>query len=278
MLIDAKLTIFTNTKITCLIILLKEILPKISALIITYNEIAHIDELIEHLNFIDEIIVIDSFSTDGTYEKLTTYNHVKTIQRKFLNFADQRNFAIKQATKDWIFFIDADERITQKLKGDILEAIKNKTNTVAYKFPRKFVFQNKTMRFSGLQTDKVYRLFKNGSASYFQDKIVHELLDVKGKSDVLKHIMLHYSFSSVEHYRKKTEHYASLKALELLKKGKKPNGFHFYIRPAYKFITNYILRLGFLDGKAGYVICKLNAYGVWYRYQELKRLTALPKL
>lgn len=252
--------------------------PKISALIITYNEIAHINELIEHLNFVDEIIVIDSFSTDGTFEKITTYNHVKTIQRKFSNFADQRNFAIKQASKDWILFIDADERITPMLRDDILEAVKNEANIIAFKFPRKFVFQNKTMRFSGLQTDEVFRLFKNGSATYFQDQIVHEQLNVKGKSAVLKHDMLHYSFSSVEHYKKKTEHYAYLKAQELFKKGKKPNWFHYYLRPAYKFITNYILRLGFLDGKAGYTICKLNAYGVWYRYQELKRLIAFPKL
>ena len=257
---------------------MKELLPKISALIITHNEISHVDELIGHLDFVDEIIVIDSFSTDGTFEKLTTYNQVKTIQHKFLNFANQRNFAIKQATKDWILFIDADERITPGLKNDILEAIHNKTDTIAFKFTRKFVFQDKIMRFSGLQTDEVFRLFKNGSATYFQDKIVHEQLDVKGKSAVLKHDMLHYSFSSVAHYQKKTEHYATLKAQELFKKGKTPNWFHFYIRPAYKFITNYILRLGFLDGKAGYIICKLNAYGVWFRYQELKRLTTLPKL
>jgi glycosyltransferase involved in cell wall biosynthesis len=257
---------------------LKKFHPKISALIITYNEVVHVDELIKHLNFVDEIIVIDAFSTDGTFEKLATYPQVKTIQRKFLNFSDQRNFAIKQATKEWILFIDADERITPKLKDNILEAVKNKTNTIAYQFPRKFVFKNKIMRFSGLQTDKVFRLFKNGSATYFHDKTVHEQLDVKGKKAIMKNYMLHFSFSGVNHYKNKIEHYALLKAQELFKKGKKPNGYHFYIRPAYKFISNYILRLGILDGNAGYIICKLNAYGVWYRYRELKRLTSLPKL
>ena len=252
--------------------------PKISALIIVYNEITHIDDLIQHLNFVDEIIAIDAFSEDGTFEKLNHYPQVKTIQRKFLNFSDQRNFAITQASNEWILFIDADERITPKLKDNILEAVKNKTNTIAYKFPRKFVFEDKIMRFSGLQTDKVFILFKNGSATYFKDKTVHEQLDIRGKKAVIKHYMLHYSFSGVNHYKNKIEHYAILKAQELLKKGKKPNGYHFYIKPAYKFINNYILRLGVLDGKAGYIICKLNAYGVWYRYQELKRLTSLPKL
>ena len=257
---------------------MKELQPKISVLIIVYNEITHIEELINHLNFADEIIVIDAFSTDGTFEKLMTYPEVKTIQRKFLNFSDQRNFVIKQATKDWILFIDADERITPKLKDSILEGVKNKKNIIAFQFPRKFVFKNKIMRFSGLQTDKVFRLFKNGSATYFQHKIVHEQLDVNGKEGIMKHYMLHYSFSGVNQYKNKIEHYALLKAQELLKKGKKPNGYHYYIRPAYKFISNYILRLGILDGNAGYIICKLNAYGVWFRYQELKRLTSLPKL
>ncbi|GAA4816822.1 glycosyltransferase family 2 protein [Litoribaculum gwangyangense] len=257
---------------------MEEIQSKISALIITFNEINHIDELIRHLNFVDEIIVIDSFSTDGTFEKLKTYQNIKIIQREFLNFADQRNFAIKQASKDWILFIDADERISPKLKKEIFDVIKSRNNEVAYKFSRKFVFKNKILRFSGLQTDKVFRLFKKGYASYFENKIVHEQLDVKGKTGVLKHDMLHYSFSSIQHYRKKTEHYASLKALELYKRGKKPNYFHFYIRPAYKFLTNYALRLGFLDGKAGYTVCRLNAYGVFFRYKELKRLHSLPKL
>lgn len=259
-------------------ILLETLQAKISALIITFNEMNHVDDLLGHLNFVDEIIVIDSFSTDGTFEKLKTYPNIKIIQRKFLNFADQRNFAIKQASKDWILFIDADERISPKLKKEILEVIKDNNETIAYKFSRKFVYKNKAMRFSGLQTDKVFRLFKNGHASYFQDKIVHEQLNVKGKMGVLKHDMLHYSFTSVSHYRKKTEHYAALKALELFKKGKNPSWFHFYVRPAYKFLTNYIIRLGFLDGEAGFIICKLNAYGVWFRYKELKRLNALPKL
>lgn len=251
---------------------------KISALIIIYNEISHVDHLIKQLRFVDEIIVIDSFSTDGTFEKLKKNKHVKVIQRKFLNFSDQRNFAITQAKEDWILFIDADERITTKLQHEIINVVKNNTNTVAFKFPRKFVFKNKIMRFSGLQTDQVFRLFKRGSATYSQDKIVHEQLSVNGKSAILKHVLLHHSFSSIAHYKKKTEHYATLKAQELLKKGINPNYYHYYLRPIIKFITNYILRLGFLDGKAGYTICKLNAYGVWFRYQELKRLITLPKL
>lgn len=246
--------------------------PKISGLLITYNEVNHINEVIKNINFVDEIIVIDSFSTDGTFEKLQKLKQVKVIQREFKNFADQRNFAIQQATKDWILFIDADERITKKLKEEIKTKISTLSTTTAYMFKRKYFFKQKRIRFCGFQTDTTYRLFKNGFFKYDETKIVHEMPIVNGKSDVLKHDMLHYCFDSAAHYKSKMEQYARLKALELYNKGKKPNAFHVYIRPVYKFIVNYIFRLGILDGIEGFKICYLSAYGVYYRYQVLKKI------
>jgi glycosyltransferase involved in cell wall biosynthesis len=244
----------------------------ISALMITYNEIKHIEEVIDNLAFADEIIVVDSHSTDGTFEKLSEMDHVTVILREFKNFADQRNFALEQANCEWVFFIDADERLSLESQKEIAETIKTNKGIDAFKIPRRFIFNKKVMRFSGLQTDKVFRLFKKGVTRYREDKLVHELLDFNGDFKVLKHDMLHYSFSDYESYKQKTEHYGLLKAQELLKKGKKPNWFHFYIKPAYKFITNYIFRLGFLDGKEGYIICTLNAHGVFYRYKALDHL------
>ncbi|TXD84984.1 glycosyltransferase family 2 protein [Subsaximicrobium wynnwilliamsii] len=239
---------------------------------ITYNEIGHIKEAISNLEFADEIIVIDSFSTDGTFEALSTMNHVKIVQRAFQNFADQRNFAIDQATRDWIFFMDADERLTQASQEEIVETVKHNNGIEAFKIPRRFMFNDKMMRFSGLQTDRVFRLFKRGVTKYRKDKLVHEVLDFTGEFAVLTHEMLHYSFSDYESYKKKTEHYGCLKAQELFKKGKTPNAFHFYIKPAYKFLANYVFRLGFLDGREGYTICSLNAYGVFFRYKVLEKL------
>lgn len=246
----------------------------ISALMITFNEIDHIEAVIKSVAFADEIIVIDSHSTDGTFEKLSEMKHVKVILREFKNFADQRNYAIEQANCDWIFFIDADERLTPESQKEIVTVVKNSNGIEAFKIPRRFMFNDKVMRFSGLQTDRVFRLFRKGVTKYRADKLVHEQLDFKGEFKVLKHDMLHYSFSDYESYKQKTEHYGLLKAQELLQKGKRPNGFHFYIKPAYKFLTNYIFRLGFLDGKEGYTICTLNAYGVFYRYKALERLLA----
>ena len=239
---------------------------------IVYNEVNHIKEVVENVNFANEIIVVDSFSTDGTLEAIAPLKNVKSIQHKFKNFADQRNFALQQATHDWVLFIDADERLTEELKTEIQTTINNPTAAVAFMVKRLYFFNKKRIYFSGFQTDTTYRLFKKDRIKYIEDKIVHEMPQIDGKTEVLKNNMLHYCFDSAPHYKAKMEHYASLKALELFKKGKKPNAFHFIFRPGYKFIFNYFFRLGFLDGKAGFQICYLSAYGVYYRYKELEKL------
>lgn len=244
----------------------------ITALLITYNEVNHIEEVINNLSFADEIIVIDSFSNDGTLEKLATFKHVKTICRPFINFADQRNYAITQAQNDWIIFIDADERIPEKLKNEIINEIESHTGFVAFMVKRLFYFKNKRIRFSGFQTDATYRIFKKESVKYIEEKIVHEMPEINGESKILINTMPHYCFDSANHYKEKMEHYAKLKAVELSKDGIRPNILHFSLRPAYKFVLNYIFRLGFLDGKEGFTICKLSAYGVYFRYLELKKL------
>jgi glycosyltransferase involved in cell wall biosynthesis len=257
---------------TCIIILLKEHKPKISALLITYNEVNHINSVITNISFANEIIVIDSFSKDGTLEKLQELKHVKVFQRQFKDFANQRNFAIQQATHEWILFIDADERIPDKLKYEIITVVNNPFDIVAFKVKRLFYFKKKRIRFSGLQTDCTFRLFKKDSVKYIEDKIVHEMPKISGKSSVFKNSMLHYCFESSADYKSKMEHYGSLKALELNKKGAKTNALNLIFRPIYKFTLNYFFRLGFLDGKEGFQICYLSAYGVYYRYKELKKL------
>ena len=245
---------------------------KISALLITYNEINHIKDVIKNIAFANEIIVVDSYSTDGSYQELKKHEHVKVIQRKFKNFADQRNFAIAQATNPWILFVDADERIPKKLKEEIILETTKPDGTVGFMVKRLYYFKQKRIRFSGFQTDTTYRLFKNGTVKYIEDKIVHEMPEINGKSKILKNNMLHYCFDSSSHYKSKMENYAKLKALELYNKGKKANAYHLNIRPIIKFITNYVFRLGFLDGLEGFQICYLSAYGVNYRYKELTKL------
>lgn len=246
---------------------------KLTALVITFNEVNNIDGLIESVQFADHIIIIDSFSTDGTVEKINQYPQVKLIQKEFNNFSDQRNFALNFVETEWVLFIDADERVTTSLKKEILDKINSKTNDiVAYEIYRKFYFKKQLVRFSGWQTDKVFRLYKKTHVSYKKDLLVHELLDITGKTSILKHKLLHYSFDSYIEYKTKMEQYARLRAKELYLKKLKPNAFHFIIKPFYRFINHYLIRLGFLDGKKGIILSYLNSYYVFRRYVELKKL------
>lgn len=247
-------------------------ISKLSALLIVYNEIDHITDVLDNLSFADEIVVVDSFSTDGTVEEIKSRPEIKFFQRTFDDYTSQRNYAIEKASNNWILFIDADERVTPLLQEEIIETIAKSDADDAYFFYRKFMFRNKPLNFSGWQTDKIFRLFKRDKASYVAERLVHETLKVDGSIGKLKHKLIHYSYSDYESYKHKMLSYGRLRAKELYNKGKRPTLFHRIIKPAYKFVNHYIFRLGILDGKRGYIICYLNALGVKERYVELERL------
>lgn len=245
---------------------------KISAVFITLNEVTNIDQVLTNVQFADEIIVVDSFSTDGTVERIKNRPKVKLIQRPFLNYTDQKAYAMNQASHDWVLFMDADERLTDKLKNEILVTINNEPKAVAYFFYRTFMFGNKILRFSGWQSDKNYRLFRKSKVSFTKDRIVHETLIVDGVVDVLKHKLIHFSYKDYADYKGKMIKYGQMKAQEELNKNYDPNLYHFVFRPFYKFLNHFVFRFGFLDGKKGIIISYLNALGVYSRYKELKKL------
>lgn len=250
-----------------------KITNKISAVLITFNEDIHINAVLENLKFADEIIVVDSNSTDGTIDKIKQHPNVTLILRPFINYTDQKTFALEQATYEWVLFLDADERIPDDLRNEIMHTVNSGQPTAdAYFFYRTFMFKNRILRFSGWQKDKNYRLFKKSKVHFTQDRIVHETLAVDGKSHILKNKLIHYSYKNYEDYKGKMIKYGKMKALEELNKDYDPNPYHFIIRPFYKFLNHYIFRLGILDGKKGVIICYLNALGVYSRYKELKRL------
>lgn len=246
--------------------------PKISALLITYNEILHIRAVLENLSFADEIIVVDSHSTDGTVEVIKEFKNVKLIQRAFKNFTDQRNFACTRATHPWILFIDADERMPQELIDEVLRTVSDSGAAEAYFMKRNIFFNGKQLRFGGRQKDKIHRLFQKDKAHYQKNLLVHEKLEVSGRTEVLKHSLIHYPYKSFAHYEAKRKHYAKLKAQELFNKKLKPNVFYFYAKPAFKFFQHYILKLGFLDGYSGLILSWLNAKYVYKRYIYLKEI------
>jgi CDP-glycerol glycerophosphotransferase (TagB/SpsB family) len=248
---------------------------KLSAVFITYNEIIHIDEVLTNVQFADEIIVVDSFSTDGTVERIKKRPNVTLIQRPFVNYTDQKSYAMSLASNDWILFMDADERLTDRLKNEVLKTINGDASAVAYYFYRTFMFKQKVLRFSGWQSDKNFRLFRKSKVAFTKERIVHETLIVDGPIATLKNKLIHFSYKNYEDYKGKMITYGQMKAQEELNKDYDPNAYHFIFRPAYKFLNHYIFRFGFLDGKRGIIISYLNALGVYSRYRELKRLRVI---
>lgn len=243
---------------------------KISAYIITHNEEKNISEVLECLDFADEILVVDSCSKDKTVEIAQNFPKVKVIQNPFENFTKQRNFAIDYLQYEWIIFLDADERITPALREEILQTIQKPNAKEAYYFYRQFFFDGKPLHYSGTQNDKNFRLFKNGRARFSSKKLVHETLEVDGEIGVLKNKLLHYSFDSYETYRQKMIHYGELKGKELFNKGKKYSIITQYAKTAFKFLKSYVMKLGFLDGKAGFDLCYLQTLSVYHTYISLK--------
>ncbi len=245
---------------------------KLSALIITYNEVGYIEKCLDSVSFADEILVVDSYSTDGTYEYLVDHPKVRVIQNPFENFTAQKSFTLKHASNDWILFVDADEIVTQPLQDEIISTINDPNACSAYWFYRKFMFQNEPLNFSGWQTDKNHRLFRKSKAKFTDKKIVHETLEVDGNSCILKEKLIHYCYKNYEDYKGKMLKYGQLKAKEAFYKEKQFNYFLMVLKPAWKFFNHYVLRLGFLDGKKGIIVSYLNALGVLERFRELKRL------
>lgn len=246
-------------------------LPKISGLMITFNEEKNIREVISNLDFCDEIIIVDSFSTDKTVEIAKTFPLVKVFQNKFEDFTKQRNLALNHATNDWVLFLDGDERMPTELQKELLEELQKPTQKEAYFFFRKFYFAGKPLNYSGTQNDKNFRLFRKSKCHYIADKKVHETLTVDGNTGTLKHKLLHYSVESYDSYKTKMLHYGSLKGQEIYAKGKRYSVITQYAKTVFKFFKSYILQLGFLDGKPGYELSYLQSLSVYETYKSLKK-------
>ena len=244
----------------------------ISGLIITFNEEKNIQEVLDCFDFCEEIIVVDSFSSDNTVEIASLNPKVKIIQHGFEDFTKQRNIALDAAKNDWVLFLDGDERITPELKNEIKETI-NRTNPAdAYYVYRIFFVGKKKINFSGTQNDKNFRLFKKSKASYLKHKKVHETLDVNGTTGVLENRLLHYSFENYASFKSKMLYYGRLKGEELAATGKKYSVAVHYIKVIFKFVKTYFLKLGILDGVDGLRISYLQSLYVNETYRKLRDL------
>ncbi|MDC7998871.1 glycosyltransferase family 2 protein [Gilvibacter sediminis] len=250
---------------------------KLSALLIVKNERKHLPDVIDTLGFADEIIAVDSFSDDGTFEFLKDDPRVHCVQKQFVDYPSQRNYCMELAANDWVFFVDADERVPVKLAEEIQLLLKQDSLANGYQIYRQFYYKREKLRFSGLQTDKALRLFDRTKGQYRAEKLVHETLDLSQPVGILKNKLDHYFFDDYQTYRSKMITYGKMKGLELYQRGKKYQSAKQFFKTIYKFLNHYLIRLGILDGAKGFIVAKLNARSVWERYKELKRLSLSPK-
>ncbi len=240
-------------------------MPKLTVIIPTFNEASNIKDALQSVGFADEIIIVDSFSTDETVTIAKEFT-TNILQRKFDNFSSQKNHALEYATGDWVLFIDADERITRSLEAEIIKEIQNPKHT-GYKLNFPHFFMN---RFLYHQSNDVLRLVKREGAHF--TGLVHEKLHCIGSVGKLNNKMLHYTYKGLQHYIEKKEKYAWFQAKQRLEKNKKTTYFHLFFKPIYRFLSKYIIQGGFMDGIPGLVLAGTDSYGVFQRYVKLMLL------
>jgi glycosyltransferase involved in cell wall biosynthesis len=240
---------------------------KITAIIPTLNEEVNIEQAIKSVDFADEIIVIDSYSTDATVSLAKKHN-INVIQRVFDDYSTQKNYAIDKAKYDWIYILDADERVTHELRNEILETVKKPNGFVGFYVFRTFYFAGKKLKYSGYQHDKVIRLFRKDKCQY-NGKKVHERIKANGKVGFLNNKLEHYTYRNYNHFIEKLNRYAGIKAQILYDKGHSVNAFHLLIKPPVRFVIHFIIKGGIFDGFPGFMVSGVMAYGVLSRYIKL---------
>jgi glycosyltransferase involved in cell wall biosynthesis len=247
-------------------------MPKISAVIISFNEEEYIGRCLESLEEIaDEIIVVDSFSTDRTEEICRKYN-VRFIKHEFEGYRDQKNYALSLASNRYVLSLDADEALSQKLRESVL-GVREKWEFDGYSFNRLNNYCGQWIRHSAWYPDRQLRLFDTVKGKWGGLNLHEKIELVQGsKTFNLEGDLLHWIFSSYEDHVDKLNKYSTIGANELFKAGKKAGPLAATIHCIWGFFRSYILLGGFLDGYNGYVICSMSAYSSFIKYAKLRRL------
>ncbi len=243
----------------------------VSIVIITLNEERNIERCLESVKDIsDDIIVVDSHSADRTKEICGKYN-VKFVEYEWKGYSETKNYGNSIAKYDWILSIDADESISGKLKNSLLNIDLN-SGFDGFYINRINNYCGKWIKHSGWYPDRKIRLWNKNKGKWEGE--VHEkiVFEKQTKTGCLKGNILHYSYYTIEEHLKRIEKYSDMSAREYYKKGIESNILKIYIFPGFKFILNYFLRLGFLDGYYGFIICKLTAYATYLKYYKLRKI------
>lgn len=245
---------------------------KLSVVIITLNEEKNIGRCIDSvIDFADDIVVVDSLSTDRT-EEIAISKGARVVKQKFLGHIEQKNFAITQAKYPYILSLDADEAPSDELKKSIIEA-KTNWNYDGYKMNRLSNYCGKWIKHSGWYPDTKLRLWDSRKGEW-SGVNPHDKFEMTKDSKILhlKGDLYHYTYYKISEHKKQADKFSSIAAKALFDNGKKSNIIKVLFKPFFKFIRNYIIKLGFLDGYYGFVICRISAYETYMKYKKLRRL------
>lgn len=243
---------------------------KLSVVIPTFNEAENIADCLDSVLWADEVIVVDSFSTDSTAQICKNYG-VKVIEHEYVNSASQKNWILPQVSNRWVLIVDADERVTDSLRDEILSLLNSGTESDGYWIRRRNCFMGREIRHCGWERDKVLRFFDRTKGRY-EEKHVHAEVVLQGSVGFLKSHLLHDSYRDFSAYLTKLDRYSDWGSQDAARRGKSGVIAKLLFRPPARFFRMYVLQLGFLDGVQGFMLCVLAAVSVFMKYAKLWRL------
>lgn len=244
----------------------------ISVIIITKNEEASIGDCLKSVAWADEIVVVDSGSSDGTVALCRAHTGKVHVTPDWPGFGPQKNRALALATGEWVLSLDADERVTPELRREIEAATADPGGRAAFALPRRSRYCGRQMRHSGWWPDHVVRLFRRTEAR-FSDDLIHERLIAEGPVGRLKSPLLHEAFGDLEEVLETMNRYSTAGAHLMHQRGRRATLAGAILHGLWSFFHTYLLRAGFLDGREGFLLAVSNAEGTYYRYLKLMFLT-----
>lgn len=242
----------------------------LAAVIITYNEEKNIEKCLRSVHFCEEIVVLDSGSTDKTLELAKPLATLVTV-RPWKGYSDQKNYANQLTTCEWVLSIDADEEVSDSLAEEIGYLFQPTPKSIAYSMPRKTIHFGRWIRFGGWYPNRLVRLFKKNAGIWEGDE-VHEFWKTASPAEELKHDLIHYSFEDLHDQVERNNHYSSLGASRLVKTGARFSVFRLLGKTFSKFLETYLLKMGFRDGYPGFIIAVSAAYSVFLKWAKLWEL------
>ena len=243
----------------------------VSVYVLTYNNRRTIEQCLKSLDWAEELVIVDSFSTDGTYEICQRHTD-KTYQRKWTGHRDQYQYAANQTTHDWIMFVDADEEIPRELAEEIRKVLEERTNDVdGFLVYRRTYYLGRWIRFGGWYPDCEVRLYRRDKGRW--EGGLHAKVVVDGRVDSLKNQYLHYTYRDISDQLQTIDRYSRIAAEDMFKSGEKFNLFKLLFHPPFRFIKEYLFKSGFRDGLPGLIIIVSTMFYVFIKHAKLWELT-----